>query len=190
MSTLHGRLRPQKVSTGMPPNDKPQGNKAPKAANTAPPIKVDAPPIGPAGAETGLSEQHFDRNAARYGRWMMIGSAVAFVFVTSLIAAFAAMMRQELATQSALSMIYTMSLGVQAAAPFVFVGGVLLYCFGRFLASGSITLIGFEGASPQDIAVVGPDEQNVVWIGRRFNARIDAEAAREALARRFRPNPS
>lgn len=148
-----------------------------------------APPLGPSGAPTGLSEKHFDRHAARYGRWLMIGSAIAFVFATSLIATLASLFRQELNGGGIASILYSVSLGFQAAAPFVFVAGVLLYCFGRFLAAGSITLVGFEGASSQDIAVVGPDDQNVVWIGRKFAARIDADAAAEALKQRFRPKP-
>ena len=121
---------------------------------------------------------------------MLVGSTIAFVFATSLIATLVALFRQELGGGGLPSIAYSVSLGIQAATPFVFVAGVLLYCFGRFLATGSITLVGFEGASPQDIAVVGPDEQNVVWIGRKFPARIDAEAAAEALKQRFRPGPS
>ncbi len=161
----------------------------PSPAPQAKDAKKKLVPLGPSGAPTGLSEQHFDRHAARYGRWLLVGSAVAFVFATSLIATLAALFRQELGGGGLPSITYSVSLGIQAATPFVFVAGVLLYCFGRFLATGSITLVGFEGTSPQDIAVVGPDEQNVVWIGRKFPARIDAEAAAEALKQRFRPKP-
>jgi len=64
--------------------------------------------------------------------------------------------------------------------------GVWMIAMGVLLKRWRVTLVGFEDAVSADIKVDGPDDQNVVWIGRTYATTLDARLAFDALARRIR----
>jgi hypothetical protein len=71
------------------------------------------------------------------------------------------------------------------ANPLIY-NGVVLYLIGRLIGAWSISIVGFEYSDGDALRVKGPDHQHMVWIGRKYDAVLDAEAATRALQRRFR----
>lgn len=63
--------------------------------------------------------------------------------------------------------------------------GVVLYLVGRVIGSWNVAIIGFEHSKREGLLVKGPDAGHIVWIGRRYASGFDAEAAFQALQRRF-----
>jgi hypothetical protein len=63
--------------------------------------------------------------------------------------------------------------------------GVTLYLAGLVLGAWSVSLVGFEHSDGKTLFVKGPDAENTVWIGRRYEAVLEAEAASRALRNRF-----
>lgn len=71
------------------------------------------------------------------------------------------------------------------AHPLIY-NGVVLYLVGRLMGAWTISVVGFDHSDGDTLRLKGPDERNTVWIGRRYEAVLDAEAAAHALQRRFR----
>jgi hypothetical protein len=63
--------------------------------------------------------------------------------------------------------------------------GALFFCLGRFLEVGLVTIVGFERTPPSELIVKGPDENNVVWIGKPYSNSFDAELAAKAFGERL-----
>jgi len=63
--------------------------------------------------------------------------------------------------------------------------GAAFYCLGRFLEVGIVTIVGFERTPPSELIVKGPDDQNIVWIGKPYKNAVDAELARQAFSQRI-----
>lgn len=65
--------------------------------------------------------------------------------------------------------------------------GAALYCLGRFLEVAFVTIVGFERTPPSELLVKGPDQNNVVWIGKPYPNLVEAELAQHAFAQRLGP---
>jgi hypothetical protein len=65
------------------------------------------------------------------------------------------------------------------AATIFFVGA-------KFFETRTVFTIGFDKADAAKIAIKGPDDNNVVWIGHRYGTRLEAEAVSEAFAERLK----
>ena len=63
--------------------------------------------------------------------------------------------------------------------------GAVLYALGRLLERGFITIIGFEHTPPSQLIVKGPDEKNVVWIGKPYSNPVEAEMAAKSFSQRL-----
>jgi hypothetical protein len=63
--------------------------------------------------------------------------------------------------------------------------GAAFYCLGRFLEVGLVTIVGFEKTPPSELIVKGPDDQNIVWIGKPYKNAVDAELAARAFSQRI-----
>jgi len=46
--------------------------------------------------------------------------------------------------------------------------------------------IGFDKLDAAKIAIKGPDDDNVVWIGHRYGTRLEAEVVANAFAERLK----
>jgi hypothetical protein len=73
---------------------------------------------------------------------------------------------------------YLFEQGVYAATIF-FVGA-------KFFETRTILTIGFDKLDKDKVSVNGPDETNTVWIGHRYNNRLEAEAIADAFRERLR----
>lgn len=73
----------------------------------------------------------------------------------------------------------------QLAAPLMY-NSVLLVAVGVLLRNWRVTLVGFEGTAPGDLMVRAPDDEYVVWVGKRYANAHDAEIAAAALATRLK----
>jgi len=62
--------------------------------------------------------------------------------------------------------------------------GIVLYLLGRLLGAWSVSLIGFEHTKDDELWVRGPDGTQTVWIGRKYDSALKAEAAAAALRAR------
>jgi hypothetical protein len=73
---------------------------------------------------------------------------------------------------------YLFEQGIYAATVF-FVGA-------KFFETRTIFTVGFDKADSAQISLKGPDEDNIVWVGRRYRNRLEAEAIASALAERLK----
>lgn len=78
----------------------------------------------------------------------------------------------------------TFNLMSELAAPLVY-NSVLFIAVGVLLRSWRVTLVGFEHSQPGDLVVSEPDEDYVVWIGKKYPSALDAELAAKALSHRL-----
>lgn len=67
------------------------------------------------------------------------------------------------------------------AATIFFVGA-------KFLESRTILSVGFDKIDRDKMAVRGPDENNMVWVGRRYATALEAEAVSAAMSERIGPS--
>jgi hypothetical protein len=65
------------------------------------------------------------------------------------------------------------------AATIFFVGA-------KFFETRSMFTIGFDKLDAAKIAIKGPDDDNVVWIGHRYGTRLEAEVVANAFAERLK----
>jgi hypothetical protein len=65
------------------------------------------------------------------------------------------------------------------AATIFFVGA-------KFFETRSIFTIGFDRLDTAKIALKGPDDDNIVWIGQRYGTRLEAETVAAAFAERLK----
>ena len=65
------------------------------------------------------------------------------------------------------------------AAPLFWVGA-------SFVETRTLLGVGFDRLDAGAMSVKGPDEANTVWIGRRYDAQLEAEAVATALESRIR----
>ena len=80
---------------------------------------------------------------------------------------------------------YSFWLVVQALANPLMYNGVILYLLGRLMRSWSVSLVGFEHSTGDELTVRGPSDGRTVWIGRKYASILEAEAAAAALRQRF-----
>lgn len=70
-------------------------------------------------------------------------------------------------------------------SPFVY-NGVVLYLIGRLVGAWMVSIVGFEHSETSSLRLKGPDEKNTVWIGRKYDSVMEAEAAANALLRKYK----
>jgi hypothetical protein len=64
--------------------------------------------------------------------------------------------------------------------------GVVLFVGAKFFETRTIFTIGFDKLDAAKIAVTGPDENNIVWIGHRYGTQLEAEAVAATMAERLK----
>jgi len=57
-----------------------------------------------------------------------------------------------------------------------------------YIETRTILSIGFDTLDGSKMVCKGADEDNIVWIGRRYGTRLEAEAVAEAIAERMTPS--
>ncbi len=62
----------------------------------------------------------------------------------------------------------------------------LFWVGASLIETRTLLAVGFDRLDADAMAVKGPDEANTVWIGRRYETRLEAEAVAAALASRLR----
>jgi len=66
--------------------------------------------------------------------------------------------------------------------------GAILFAAGKFLDMRTTVTVGFDRLDAARMSVKGPDETNTVWIGQRFDTRVEAEAIAGAMEKRLEAN--
>jgi hypothetical protein len=56
----------------------------------------------------------------------------------------------------------------------------------KFFETRTVLSVSFDRLDAARMSVTGPDENNVVWIGRRFATPLEAQAVAETLAERLK----
>lgn len=64
--------------------------------------------------------------------------------------------------------------------------GVLLFVGAKFVETRHLFTVGFDDVDAHFVRVKGPDDENTVWIGHRYDSRVDAEAVATAFENRLR----
>lgn len=96
----------------------------------------------------------------------------------------------EISTNHAVRMNYAEMLAVWAAGfryiceQIMFVSTVAILG-SKFLKSRTVFSVGFDKIDSNKILLKGPDEENTVWIGRRYNNSLEAECVAAALTDRI-----
>lgn len=62
----------------------------------------------------------------------------------------------------------------------------LFWVGASFVETRTLLSVGFDWLDAGAMSVKGPDEANTVWIGRRYDAKLEAEAVATALESRIR----
>ena len=65
------------------------------------------------------------------------------------------------------------------AAAIVFIGA-------KFLEVRSVLNVGFDKIDADKVTINGPDDSNIVWIGRRYDTKLEAQSVVAALESRLR----
>ena len=120
-----------------------------------------------------------DANLVRIGIWSFV-VGVALIGLTAAMNVFP-ITGGDGSTSVALMLYFLM---VRVAQPLTYVSALLIGG-GVLLRNWRVTLVGFENSPLEELMVHGPDEANVVWIGKRYENAFDAEAAANALANRL-----
>ncbi len=55
----------------------------------------------------------------------------------------------------------------------------------KFIETRTLLTIGFDRLDAHRISVRGPDEANIVWIGRKYGEKLEAEAVAAAIQERL-----
>lgn len=64
--------------------------------------------------------------------------------------------------------------------------GALVFVGAKFFETRTIFSVGFDKLDAAKIAMKGPDDDNVVWIGQRYTTRLEAEAVAAAIEDRLK----
>ena len=67
---------------------------------------------------------------------------------------------------------------VMFVATIIFVGA-------KFFETRTIFTVGFDKLDRSKVAIKGPDENNIVWIGHRYETKLEAEAVSSAMAEKL-----
>jgi hypothetical protein len=131
-------------------------------------------------------------SAAR--RWIdahLVTIGVAFLLVGTLLTVFNSLRHAlsipyiDVTSNASVSLAgLTINLMSELAGPLVY-NSVFLIAIGVLLRSWRVTLIGFESTPAAQIVVSGPDDDNVVWLGKKYASALDADLAANALAKRL-----
>lgn len=127
-----------------------------------------------------------EQNLASIGRWMTVGGVLALVggmigeahYYASVYAA------EGLSASPPKSLQAFWRVILDLCIPLIY-NGVVLYLVGRLIGSWKVAIVGFEHSERDNLRVKGPDEKHTVWIGRKYDSNFDADAAFQALQRRF-----
>lgn len=132
-----------------------------------------------------LIRKWVDANLISIGFWLLaIGSVL--TGLSSILAEFQITAVAVNAEGTSLSPV-GLVLGVLSdlSGPIVY-NSVLLISVGVLLRNWRVTLIGFENSARGELVVTKPDENCVVWVGKRYASALDAELAGKALAHRLK----
>jgi len=129
----------------------------------------------------------FDRNLGSIGAWLTIAGA-ALLFLSYFCNVLFSTYWNRQASGAVEVTVMFIGFAYNIATTMMWCG-VPLYCLGRLLNAGPITLVGFERVRPSELMVKGPDENHTVWIGRSYKDAFDAEVAAKAISHRLGTNP-
>jgi hypothetical protein len=63
---------------------------------------------------------------------------------------------------------------------------IILLVGSKFFEARTVLTIGFDKLDAKRMAVLGPDEEGFIWVGRKYNTRFEGEAVVAALKSRIR----
>lgn len=113
-------------------------------------------------------------------------------FVVCVVMAVALSVADGLVRASPRPDIYTQTVLVTCVSDFRFLfeqgiyASTIFWVGARFVETRTILTVGFDRIDAARISVTGPDPDNVVWIGRRYGDRLEAEAVVGAIQERLR----
>ena len=64
--------------------------------------------------------------------------------------------------------------------------GIVLFVGSKFVEERKLFTVGFDNVDAQLVRVKGPDDENTVWVGHKYDSRLDAEAVAAAFENRLR----
>jgi hypothetical protein len=68
--------------------------------------------------------------------------------------------------------------------------GALIFIAAKFFEGRTILTVGFDRLDTRKILVKGPDDENVVWIGSRYETSLEAEAIADTFRARLKESAS
>ncbi len=67
----------------------------------------------------------------------------------------------------------------------VLYASVILLVGAKFFETRTVLTIGFDKIDPAKMAVLGPDDEGFIWVGRKYTSRFEGEAVVAALKARI-----
>jgi hypothetical protein len=128
------------------------------------------------------------RSVGRLRRWIdahLVGLGVAMLTASATLAALLATYQEVWPRTSAPSSTFIVSfvLATQLSRVLIYLGGFLIGV-GILLRNWQVVIVGFENSDLKELIVDGPDDNNIVWLGKRYSNAFEAEAAFGALEKR------
>ena len=127
-----------------------------------------------------------ERRWSEFGIYVLIGSVVASVVLALADGVLRGKIYGGASDQSTLQMLSTWASDFRYLADQAIYSAVIFIVGAKFIETRTIFTIGFDRLDAAKIKVEGPDEDNIVWIGRRYATRFEAEAIAETIAERLK----
>jgi len=117
-------------------------------------------------------------------------SALAISFVALIILSVAdglmkAYLLQHLRDSAGLTALSTWIMDFRYISEQVMFVAAIIFVGAKFFETRTIFTVGFDKLDRSKVAINGPDENNIVWIGHRYETKLEAQAVSAAMAEKL-----
>ena len=85
-----------------------------------------------------------------------------------------------------IEMIMTWTLDFRYLAEQLILAATIFVVGAKFIETRTVFSVGFDKLDADKISCKGPDENNIVWIGRRYGTKMEAETVAQVFAERLK----
>ncbi|HEY2069495.1 MAG TPA: hypothetical protein VGG48_08085 [Rhizomicrobium sp.] len=115
-----------------------------------------------------------------------IGALVAAILLSLLDGILRGMASEGRLIEGPMTMYYTWCTDLRYLAEQLVYAGIIFFVGAKFFETRSIFTVGFDRMDADKISFKGPDETNTVWIGHRYDSKLEAETVALALESRLK----
>jgi hypothetical protein len=121
----------------------------------------------------------------RFGLKLAIGATIANVLLSLMHAAFE-LASYRTVSHEAMVVLITLCNDLRYLTEQLLYVGALVFVGGKFFETRTIFTVGFDKLDAAKVAMKGPDDDNVVWIGHRYATPLEAQTVAAAIEERLK----